>query len=249
MNEYLTSFLVIFSEVGMLLALIGIVVGFLMVRRRQRHRSEARHFVAELRDTEPSRKHQIKEVLEKVHHLEPDAAEKTTETMVNSEKRIYNRVLKIFLGDCHKESLEMLRKDVENMAKAYQRFVDAAPAGEAAPRGDNPMQAAAMRKQIKQLEKEKEKLETDLAEAMTSMENIMKEYTQMYSGGAKKEGVKHIENELTQLKDRIAKNVVGKVDEEETGEPSDDQAEANNSQQQDVTELKPEVPPDSQQDK
>ena len=30
----------------------------------------------------------------------------------------------------------------------------------------------------------------------------------MYSGGGKKEGVKHIENELTQLKQKIEKNLV-----------------------------------------
>ena len=49
----------------------------------------------------------------------------------------------------------------------------------------------------------------DLDEAMQSMESMLKEYTQMYSGGgAKKEGLKHIENELGSLKQKIQNNVV-----------------------------------------
>ncbi len=44
---------------------------------------------------------------------------------------------------------------------------------------------------------------------MIAMENMLKEYTQMYSGGgARKEGVKHIENELTMLKQKIDNNLV-----------------------------------------
>ena len=55
---------------------------------------------------------------------------------------------------------------------------------------------------------------------MLSMENMLKEYTQMYSGGgAKKEGLKHIENELTQLKRKISENLVEDADADEAEVP------------------------------
>lgn len=238
MNEYLTSLLVIFSEIGMLIALIAIVVGVLVYRREQRHRAEARQFVEALRGNENQRKSSIVEVLEKVHDMDRDKASGTAEELLKSEKRIYNDVVRIFLGHEDNEALDKVRKDVESMAKTYQRFVNGASETEPVERGDNPMHNAHMRKQIRQLENEKQKLEEDLAEAMASMENMLKEYTQMYTGGARKEGVKHIENELTQLKDKIANNVVEKVSDEDLQEPGDSPEQA--GAEQDIPELKPE---------
>ena len=88
---------------------------------------------------------------------------------------------------------------------------------------DNPLVQAQLRAQVKKLEKENAKLEKDLNEAMESMDSMLKEYTLMYSGGgAKREGVKHLENELSQLKQKIAKSHVeamdGDVDEGQTAE-------------------------------
>jgi chromosome segregation ATPase len=133
--------------------------------------------------------------------------------MLTCEKQIYNRVLNIFLGH-ERENLAQLQNDVENMANAYRKLVDSAQSIKVVERGENPKQNAHLRLQIKQLENEKAKLERDLAESMVSMENMLKEYTQMYAGGgAKKEGVKHIENELTQLKRKISENLVEEVNE------------------------------------
>ena len=207
MTESLTSMLVIFSEIGILLVLVAFVVGFLMLRRKNRENYLARHFVEKLKQEEGTRKQSLMDILQKVHEMDANLATKTAEAMLGCEKQIYNRVLRLFLGK-DRDALPQLQKDVENMATAYRKLVDTAQNTTIVERDDNPKLHAQLRAQIKQITAERDKVQKDLDEAMISMENMLKEYTQMYSGGGKKEGVKHIENELTQLKQKIEKNLV-----------------------------------------
>ena len=58
--------------------------------------------------------------------------------------------------------------------------------------------------EIQTLAQGKEKLATDLDESMKSMEVMLKEYTSMYADGAKKDGVKYLNNELSQLKQKLS---------------------------------------------
>lgn len=221
MSETVTSMLVVFSEVGLFLALAAIVISYFVLRRKHRDSLLARQVVEALRETEGARKANLIDILQKVHDVDEVSAGETAQAMLASEKRIYNRVLKIFLGK-ERDGITALQRDVENMATTYRKLIDSIKAlhVEDVERGDNPKREAQLRAQLKQAEAEKQKLQEDLDEAMTSMDNMLKEYTQMYSGGgARKEGLKHIENELTQLKQKISENLVEDVD---VGEEEDD---------------------------
>lgn len=221
MNEYITGLLVIFSEVGIVLALIAIIVVVLMMMRKQKDNALAHQFTKKLQEDETPRRSKLVKVLVKVHEMDEVKAKDAANAMLNCEKQIYSRVLKIFLGK-DRDSITKLQKDVEGMASAYRHLIDTAPEAKVIERGENPKQSAAMRVTIKKLGAEKEKLEKDLSEAMESMDGMLKEYTQMYSGGgAKKEGVKHLENEMIQLKQKIAENLVKAVDEEDTDESNE----------------------------
>ncbi|MBI3562028.1 MAG: hypothetical protein HY080_09980 [Gammaproteobacteria bacterium] len=223
MNESLTGTLLVFAEIGAVLAIVTIIVLIVMLRRSSKDRLAAKAFVDGLHQHELKRKENLISVMQKVHDMDPELAVKTAQSMLSCEKQIYNRVLKIFLGH-DREALGQLQRDVENMAGAYRKLADTAETingAEQVERGENPRQNAHLRTQIKQLENEKAKLERDLSEAMTSMENMLKEYTQMYSGGGKKDGVKHIENELTQLKQKISENLVEAVRQDDLPEVPD----------------------------
>lgn len=219
MSETVTSLLVLFSEIGVLLAFVAIVIAYLVLRRKYRDSQLARKVVETLRASESARKANLMDIMQKVHDVDEEFASDTAKAMLASEKRIYNRVLKIFLGH-EREGITALQRDVENMAATYRKLIDSIKALhiESVERGENPKREAQLRAQLKQVEAEKQKLQEDLDEAMGSMENMLKEYTQMYSGGgARKEGLKHIENELTQLKQKISENLV----EDEEGEPDE----------------------------
>lgn len=221
MSDSLIGMLVVFSEVGGFLALLVIIVAVVMMRRTQKDRRAARAFVDALRKHEQSRKNVLMESMEKANELDHDDAKKIVDVMLGCEKQIYNRVLKIFLG-YERDDLSKIQRDVEHVTSAYRSLVDSIESTKIIERGDNPKQNAHLRMQIKQLENDKAKLEKDLAESMASMESMLKEYTQMYAGGgAKKEGLKHIENELTQLKQKIAENLVEEATDEDLEEIPD----------------------------
>lgn len=235
MNESLTGLLVILSEVGVVLALFA--VGFIIYLLRRRHQDNklVQSFVNTLRQGELGRKENIMDILQKVHEMDKELAEKTALAMLACEKKIYSKALKLFMGhqgDC----LAQLQKDVEHMAASYRKLATTAENVNIIERGDNPKQVAQFRATIKQLTAERDKLQKDLDEAMLSMDSMLQEYTQMYSGGgAKKEGLKHIENELLQLKDKIKNNLVEVDDDEE--------ADAESQQDQDgVPDLEPPKP-------
>lgn len=211
MNESLIGFLVLFSEIGGVLAVGIIIFGICRLRRDRHERQVAKKFVDSLRKHETGRREQLMEILQKTNFMDAEQATTSAKAMMDGEKRIYNRFLMMFLGH-ERDDLARIQKDVENLAATYRRILENVDATKIVERGENPKLNAQLRHQIKQLENEKAKLEKDLAEAMNSMENMLKEYTQMYSGGgAKKEGVKHIENELTQLKQKISENLVEEV--------------------------------------
>ena len=221
MNEYWTGLLVVFSQLGVVLALIAVAAIIYFVVRKAKDNNLAREFINTLKQSELGRKDTLSEALQKVHNMEPKEANDTVQMMLGSEKRIYNRALKLFLGH-DRDSLRTLQKDVENMAAEYRKLVAKSDNVQIIERGDNPKIEAQLRMTIKQLTAERDKLQKDLDEAMSSMENMLKEYTSMYAGGAKKEGVKHIENELSMLKQKIDNNLVEMHAKDDDGEDGGD---------------------------
>jgi len=219
MNEFLTGLMIIFSQVGAVLALAAVIVVIFLIRRKQKDNTVCKNFIELLKKKEGGRKDGIIETLQKVHQMDEELAEKTAKSMLTNEKKIYNNVLKLFMGH-DRDALAGVQKDVESMANAYRKLMAITETTQVAERGENPKQLAQLRAALKQVSAERDKLQEDMDEAMQSMENMLKEYTQMYSGGgAKKEGLKHIENELGQLKQKIEENLVEIADDEEEDIP------------------------------
>ena len=214
MSEFVTSLLVIFSEVALVLAIIIGLIVFFFVRRGRRDKVLAKVLVETIKEKEPARIERLREIIEKVHHLDEASAMKSVEEILACEKNLYSRIIKVFLGR-DRDGITKINKDVESLAESYRRLSNIEDIGEVEKyhSDNNPLVQAQLKAQIKKLEKENAKLERDLNEAMESMDSMLKEYTLMYSGGGgKKEGVKHLENELSQLKQKIAKSHIDAMD-------------------------------------
>ena len=222
MSEYVTSLLVIFSEVGLLLAVIIGVIIFIIVRRGRRDKVLAKALVETIKEKEPQRIERLQDILEKVHNLDEESAKQSVDAILACEKNLYARIIKMFLGH-DRHGIVNINKDVESLAESYRSLSSVGEAGETEKyhSEENPLIQAQLKAQIKKLEQENAKLERDLNEAMESMDSMLKEYTLMYSGGgAKREGVKHLENELSQLKQKIAAPHDDAVDKEDDEEAS-----------------------------
>ena len=221
MSEFVTSLLVIFSEVALVLAIIIGAIIFIFARRGKRDKVLARKLVETLKGNEPQRIEHLKNILEKINHLDEASAEKSVEMILRCEKNLYARIIKMFLGR-DRGGIVNINKDVESLAESYRNLSSVTEVGDAEKfhSEDNPLLSTQLRAQVKKLEQENAKLERDLGEAMESMDTMLKEYTMMYSGsGAKRDGVKHLENELSQLKQKIASPHVEAMDDDENDVP------------------------------
>ena len=86
MTEFVTSMLVIFSQVGLLLALGAFILVIFVLRRKRRENGLARHFVEEYRQNEGTRKQSLMDVLQKVHEMDADLAAKTAEIILDRSR-------------------------------------------------------------------------------------------------------------------------------------------------------------------
>lgn len=222
MSEYVTSLLVIFSEVGLLLAIVVGIIFYFFIRRGQRDKVMAKVLVKTIKEKEAQRIERLKDILEKVHNLDGASAKQNVESILACEKRLYSRIIRMFLGH-DRSGITKINKDVESLAESYRRLSNVAEVAEVDKyhSDDNPLVQAQLKSQVKKLEKENARLERDLNEAMESMDSMLKEYTLMYSGGGgKRDGVKHLENELSQLKQKIAQSHVDTMDDENDSDTS-----------------------------
>jgi len=216
MSEYVTGLLVIFSEVALLLAIVVGIIVYFFVRRGKRDKVMAKVLVETIKKKETQRFEHLRDILEKVHNLDEASAKQNVESILACEKKLYARIIKMFLGH-DRGGIAKINSDVESLSDSYRRLSDVAELVEVEKHhsDDNPLVQTQLKSQVKKLEKENAKLERDLNEAMESMDSMLKEYTLMYSGGGgKHDGVKHLENELSQLKQKIAKSHVDALDDE-----------------------------------
>ena len=176
MNEFITGLLVIFSQLGVVLAIAAVVAIFLLIRRKQKDNSLCKRFIALLKQKEGPRKDKLVEALKKVHEMGDEQADKTAKSMLGCEKKIYNHVLKLFMGH-ERDALGEVQKDVEHLASVYTKLISKVENTEVVEHGESPKHNAQLRAAIKQLTAERDKLQEDMDEAMQSMENMLKEYT------------------------------------------------------------------------
>ncbi|MGD8526174.1 MAG: hypothetical protein PVJ63_07985 [Thioalkalispiraceae bacterium] len=204
MSESLVSILVIFAEVGILLAIaVGFVV-YIFLKRRRSDRALVVKLVKKLKENEAVRREHLLEILKQDYELDDEEAEKKADGLLGFEKRIYNRVTKFFIGK-EKDKISNFDKDVQALAQGYSLL--GKQAAEVVEKGrDN---EHILRKENQELRKKNAKLEADLEASMESMETMMAEYANMYEGGSK-EGEQRLKNEMYQLKQKLQNKDAGK---------------------------------------
>lgn len=200
MSELATSILVVFSEIGVVFAIIfGAAIVFL-VKRFRGEKQMAKTLVAKLRKSEPERKEKLLSVLKENLGMNEKEANFTMEALNACEKSLYSRVIKVFLGK-DRNSITDLNKDVEALVKGYQNLVSSPKTELVQSHSD-----MAAKEENKKLRVEKLQLKKDLDNAMETMESMMGEYASMYEGG-KKEGEQRMKNEMHQLKQKLSEKV------------------------------------------
>ena len=198
MSEWLTGLLLAAAEFGLLVSLVFGIHLYLQSRGRRDDRARARELVARLKNGAEDHETALITALVESYGLPRAAAEEMAGALIDQEKSLYRKVMRMFLGR-DRTGIGRFDEDVRGLLLAYRNLIEAPP-GEG--EGEAAASPARLRKENQRLRARNAKLEADLAQAMATMENMLTEYASMYEGG-RKEGEQRMKNEMFRLRQAL----------------------------------------------
>lgn len=202
MSEFVTTLLLIGTETSVMLFMVLGTVVFITLRKNRHDKARAMILVDKLKGSEAERRKNLELVMQQTYGLENDELEEQVNELIQTEKRLYSKILKMYMGR-DRESIKNIDKNVSELINAYRGLVEQ-PENEE--REDKAAGLLIIRKENEALRLAKAQLETDLAASMETMENMMAEYANMYEGG-QKEGDQRVKNEMFKLRQKLEKKV------------------------------------------
>lgn len=186
MDNATYSLLLIGAEVGIVLVLGFIVLLVYFIRRRTSDKRYVADFIADHKVKQEERRAAMKSSMQVDSILIDEDLEKFLDKMGMSEKHLYRCVLNMFLGfdrqclpeirdellNINNNWINAVQKSISNSAEIHLHQDDEASSGD----------AGELNKKIELLTAENKKMSGELAEAMETMEDIVKEYSLMYAG-------------------------------------------------------------------
>lgn len=186
MGEGMSSLLLIGAELGAILVLGFIMLVVYFIRRRSSDKRYVANFIADHKGQQAERREAMKSSMQLDSLLTDEDLEKFLDKMNSSEKYLYKHILNMYLGfdrKCLPEIrtelsiindnwINTVQKSVSNAAELHMQQASQASGDE----------VGKLNKQIEELTADNNKISGDLAEAMETMEDIVKEYSLMYAG-------------------------------------------------------------------
>ncbi len=180
MNEATSTIVFIAAEFGAVLLLLFVVALVLFLKRRASDKRYVAKFIAEHKDSHISRRDAMRENMASDSLLNEEELDDFLNSVASSERKLYKCILNMYLGfdrqclsEIRDELSDMNGSWVETIKKNIQRI----------PEGSIPVEKVQeLNDKIDELTSENEKIASDLAEAMETMEDIVKEYSLMYAG-------------------------------------------------------------------
>ncbi len=198
MSNINLSLFMLVSEIGVVLLLILGGVIFVAKKRSMRDKALASVLVNKIRNSEPSKREKLLSLLKDVYGYDDDKAEAKTDVLIDSEKRVYNNLLKIFLKKDH-ERISEFDGNLNKLIESYQNFSHSETESDGKGGAPKNSKLKLVREENTSLREANTKLKKDLDAAMQTMESMMSEYTSMYEGG-KKDGEQRMKNEMFKLR-------------------------------------------------
>lgn len=199
MSEWLTGLLLAAAEFGLLVSVAFGVYLYFQSRGRRDDRARAMELVTRLKKGAADHETALITALVESYGLAEEAAGDTARALIDQEKSLYRKVMRMFLGR-DRTGIGRFDEDVRTLLMAYRNLIEAPEAEDEAAASP-----ARLRKENQALRARNAKLEADLAQAMATMENMLAEYASMYEGG-RKEGEQRMKNEMFRLRQALGRN-------------------------------------------
>jgi len=182
----MNSLLLLGAEFGLILVLIFIVGIVYFLRRRKADKRYVDNFIAEHKRTQIERREAAKELMKSSSLLSDENIEVFLDSIHASENRLYKKILNMYLGferNCLSEIRDDLSETNRNWIETVKNSIKDAVEIHMNEMGSvSNENVEELNNKIDSLTKDNKKISADLAEAMETMEDIVKEYSLMYAG-------------------------------------------------------------------
>ncbi len=199
MNEATNTMVFIAAEFGAVLLVLFIIALVLFLKRRASDKRYVADFIAEHKKNHVERRDAMRERMTTDFLLTDDELDEFLENVTASERKLYKRILNMYLGfdrqclsEVRNDLLEINNSWIETVQKNISQI----------PEGSIPEEKVQeLNDKIDELTAENNKIADDLSEAMVTMEDIVKEYSLMYAG-QENETMDQLSDDYQKLKDK-----------------------------------------------
>jgi hypothetical protein len=175
MNNISTAMLIIFSEIGLVLFLVFIIVAVFFVRRRIKDTNTSHQLIETFKNEYPERKNKLTDYVKNKLNIPDEEAGPLLDELLQREKSIYSHTLKIFSGR-DRGAIVKLNDDIKALTEAYQSI-----AASSHPQVENNQDTPDVSsEELEVLKKDKERLQDELKTALESIDRLQKEYQNLY---------------------------------------------------------------------
>lgn len=179
MIEVSKLLLLVLGELLLLSVVYAGIVNFFAVSKRRRERSAIKKLVARIKEDSGRREAETRIIMQERFGLSGENLDKTVHKIAREEKAFYQTVIDVFLRR-DTEALQNLSVDYEGSVDAY-RTLEIPNRAEPAEGGDGSDDHT---EELILLQAENQRLTDELQLTMTTMGNMLSEYTQMFASGA-----------------------------------------------------------------
>ena len=180
MNETTSTMIFVAAEFGAVLLIFFIIALVLFLKRRASDKRYVAAFIAEHKKNHADRRDAMREKMASDSLLSEEDLDDFLDNVTASEKKLYKRILNMYLG-FDRQCLSEIRDDLSDMNITWidtvKKNIGSIPAGSIPEE-----KVQELNDKIDELTSENTKIAADLAEAMVTMEDIVKEYSLMYAG-------------------------------------------------------------------
>ena len=213
-EDFLTGLLLFSAEISLFLLIVIGMMHLSHTRNRRKDVVMAKELKAKIKEYLPGRKEKLKAVIADMVPQDEAWAAKSAEEAADYEKGLYSKILKIILRK-DMDGAMGISHDVERLGDSYQRIVThlseaavtiADTGSKAGKGGGNAADAekiSELKSIVAKLRKEKQQLQDELEASIKSMDNIVKEYSRIYSDAPNSEGTEHLEKEIAALREKV----------------------------------------------
>ncbi len=180
MNETASTIVIIAAEFGAVLLVLFIIALILFLKRRASDKRYVAEFIAEHKKNHANRRDAIREKMVSDSLLSEEELDDFLDNVTASERKLYKRILNMYLGfdrQCLTEIRDELSDINSSWIETVKKNINSVPAGSIPEE-----KVQELNDKIDELTTENTKIAVDLAEAMETMEDIVKEYSLMYAG-------------------------------------------------------------------